>query len=346
MTSPSFVDGLWKQLRDAFEPYAERRLARFVRQRGVTKWIIATDFCIDDSARPNDSFAFVILPAGDRFAQTHDFLSRIPQRDLKQVKRIPQSISRLFRDGRVFSVCFVGDRERRLFPDASWARRSVDDTIAMMKDWNNAAECGHIIQQFEAARNELNKKSINLRLLANIVLASSFAAFLAALLSKHGSAELVGWAADRDKITDAYNKIAETMFSVNVSAVCQQFGIKEPKLGVFHQTNDDLWCDRYVRLPDYLAGAAAASWDRHGVEPPAKIVQFIGETFPDNQYLLIFVISFGIVEGQFRSLVSRVKFSRRPFGPHQQGKGRSRRAGPIDGIIGKSTNPSARDVDD
>src|SRR4029077_2712086 len=251
MTSPSFVDGLWKQLQDAFAPYAEKRLARFIRQRNVKKWIIATDFCVEDLGRPNDSFAFVILPAGERFSETQDFLRRIPKRDLKEVKRAPQSIIRLLRKGRVFSICFVADRQRRLFADADWARRSVDHTIAMMKNWKNASESGDIIKQFERARNDLSKKSINLKLLANIILTSTFASFVAAMLSKHGGAELIGWVPDRDKITEAYDKIGQTMFWVNVSAICEQFSIKELKIGLFHQNNDDLWCDPFIRLADY-----------------------------------------------------------------------------------------------
>jgi len=42
--TPSFVDGLWLHLQAAVSPLAEKRLASFARQRGVTNWIIATDF--------------------------------------------------------------------------------------------------------------------------------------------------------------------------------------------------------------------------------------------------------------------------------------------------------------
>jgi hypothetical protein len=333
MNSPSFVDGLWKQLQDTFAPHAEKRLARFARQRNVTKWVIATDFCVEDLQRPNDSFAFVIFPAGERFAETQDFLSKVPKRDLKEVKRIPESIIRLFRRGRIFSICFVADRGRRLFLDADTARRSIDDSISMMKNWKNAAECQDIIRQFERARSEASKKSLSLKLLTNIILTAAFAAFITALLSKHGKAELVGWAPDRDKITEAYDKIAPTMFSVNVSAICQQLSIREPKLGIFSQSDTDLWCDQFIRLADYLAGAAAAGWDRPWASPPTKIVQFIKATFPDNPYLFLFPVAFGMVDGEFRCLVSRAKMSKRPFGPHQQGRGQTERAGPLSGRL-------------
>jgi hypothetical protein len=72
--TPSFVDGLWLHLQAAVSPLAEKRLAAFARQRGVTKWIIATDFCIRDKSRPNDSFAFVIFPAGQKLEADNRYL--------------------------------------------------------------------------------------------------------------------------------------------------------------------------------------------------------------------------------------------------------------------------------
>jgi hypothetical protein len=234
----------------------------------VTKWIIATDFCVEDLVRPNDSFAFVILPAGERFSETNAFLEKIPKRDLKQVKRTPQSIIRLLRKGREFSICFVADRARRLFSDADLARRSLDETIAMMKNWKNASECNDIIQQFERARNDANKKSLNFKLLSNIILTASIAAFVAAPLSKHGTVELLGWVPDRDKITEAYDKIGQTMFWVNVSAICQQFEIREPKLGLFHQNNDDLWCGSVYQIGRLLGRRGGFSMEQARRETP------------------------------------------------------------------------------
>ncbi len=149
----------------AVSPLAEKRFAAFARQRGVRKWIIATDFCIRDKVRPNDSFAFVIFPAGEQLEETNKMLARLPARDLKDVKRIPPSLQRILRKGRVFTFGFVADRFRRLFLSSDVARRSIDDTIAMMEKWENATACEDIIAKVRSMRTEANKSSLNLRLL-------------------------------------------------------------------------------------------------------------------------------------------------------------------------------------
>lgn len=224
--TPSFVDGLWLHLQAAVSPLAEKRLAAFARQRGVTKWIIATDFCIRDKSRPNDSFAFVIFPAGQKLEETNKMLAGLPARDLKDVKRIPPSLERILRKGRVFTFSFVADCFRRLFLSPDVARRSIDDTIAMMEKWENARACENIIAKVRAMRTEANKANLNTRLLEDIIVTTAIVSYIVMLLCRYSLAELIAWAPDRDKITESHRGIASTMFAVNVSALCQREKIR------------------------------------------------------------------------------------------------------------------------
>jgi hypothetical protein len=110
------------------------------------------------------------------------------------------------------------------------------------------------------------------------------------------------------------------MFAVNVSALCQREKIPEPKLDFFVQENDDLWCDSYIRLADYVAGAASA-WDPpvHDVVP-TKIASLIKGAFADNRYLFVFRIAFHAVDNQCQCEIRHVAIRSRPVGPRQQGR--------------------------
>ena len=134
-------------LRRRLPPGAWRRLAEFVQRQATSKWIIATDFCIRDAARPNNSFAFVLLPAGDRRGQTNALLGELPNKDLKRARTIDPAMKRALRDGRAFTICFVADRERRLYRDAQAARSSLDQMIENAQRWKNAADCAKIIDE-------------------------------------------------------------------------------------------------------------------------------------------------------------------------------------------------------
>jgi len=189
----------------------------------------------------------------------------------------------------------------------------------MMEKWENAAACENIIANVRAMRNEANKVSLSTRLLEDIIVTTAIASYIVMLLCKYSSAELIGWAPDGDKITESYRGIAGTMFAVNVSVLCQREKIPEPKLHIFVQKNDDLWCDRYIRLADFVAGAASA-WDPTCQYVPGKIASLIKGVFADNQYLFVFRIAFYTVDNQWRCEICRMAISSRPVGPHQQGR--------------------------
>ena len=325
----SFIDGLWAHLDAAFRPETWRRLAKFVQRNSTSKWIIAADFCVRDQARPNDSFAFVILPAGDKLRQTHALLRELPDKDLKETKRIDPAIKRALRDGRAFTVCFVADRERRLYSSAEDARFSLDQTIEIMKAWKNADECSEIIARVLAMREEANKASVNLRLLEDLTIVAAIAADLVVLLCRLGTVELVGWAPDRDKIVECYSGIASTLFAVNVAALCEKRGLQQPKLGFFTQTSDDPWCDPMIRLADYVAGIAA--WDppvNDKVSP--KLAELITNVFADNPRLSLFRIAFRALNGQARIKIAEIRITKSPP------PGRPRERGQVTSLRGTS----------
>jgi hypothetical protein len=311
--SIGFVDSLWQHLGSSTSKNVENKFSRFLKQRNVTKWIISTDFCIDDKARAKDAFAFVIFPAGDQLDSTVDRLARIPNRDLKEVRSRPSSqIKRLLRKGKVFTFCFLSDRANKLFVDAAAARTCLDNSISMMEAWENADQCQNIIKQARAMRVEANKNSVSLKLLTHIILCTALVAFITGLIAKHSKAAFVGWAPDRDRITEAYSSIASTLFSANVAALAEQMKFEQPKLGVFTQSNENLWCDPYIRIADFVAGTGAAI-NPTKLELASPKIASMMKTFADNRYLAVFLLKFGLDGQNCQTSVSRLAISRKPF---------------------------------
>jgi hypothetical protein len=254
------TDYLIERINESFSMRAEKRLATFIRQRSVRKWIISTDFCIKDKDRPNDSFAFVIFPAEKHLQSSSEMVKKMTKKDLKDVKVIPESIVRVLRKGKVFTVCFAIDRHRKYFSDSDDVRVGLDRSIEIMKAWENADECRSVIEDMEKFRNELNKKSLKVNLVSDIVLSALLVSYLPFMLTKCSLATDIGWMPDRDNITESFEGIVHTMYSVNTSSLCQKANLPVPKLGIMTQNNNDLWCDPFIRVADYVAGAAAA-WD-------------------------------------------------------------------------------------
>ena len=74
---------------------------------GVKKWQIAADFCLDDKERPNDTFAFTLIPYD---AYPDDLISEIRRalpKDLKKTKTISGAASEFLRQDRRFHFAFL-----------------------------------------------------------------------------------------------------------------------------------------------------------------------------------------------------------------------------------------------
>jgi len=269
---------------------SEDAFITFLAARGSTKWMIATDWCIRDDTRHNDAFAFTIFPYDAEFAAIQADINKTLPKDIKNVKVVDGDMARLLKSDRRFTFCFIPRRDRRLFADLATAQKGMDYTIGMMKAWIDADKHTTIIREMEALRQEMQAKNFNIKLLEDIVLTAVFVGFIASLIAKHSKPEIIGWFPDRDKITQAYRSIANTLSSINFSAFCQQHDITHANAQIVigipdaTDTTNGLWFDPLIRIPDYIAGAVAA-YDLEtnqvdGKNP--KFLQIIEEVIADT----------------------------------------------------------------
>jgi hypothetical protein len=103
------------------------------------------------------------------------------------------------------------------------------------------------------------------------------------------------------------------MHSINVASLCVRHLITQPSLGIFVQDEQDLWCDPYIRVADYVAGTGAA-WDPPEVDAvPEKIKLVLEGAFADNPNLAPMRLAMGYDElGQFICEIAGVDISNRP----------------------------------
>lgn len=304
-----YPDIILGHLESSFSQWGKSRLEAFLKQRSVNKWIIASDYCIRDKDRPNDSFVFVIMPAGTRLEETEKHINHATKRDLKKSKKIPDSLSRLIKNGKVFSFCFVVDRDRSFFRSIDEVRSALDLSIEKMEAWTNADECQPIIKSTKKFRSELNKASVNKNLVTDIILSALFCSFITKEIQRISPSIRIGWMSDRDKIVEYGENIAYSFWSINTHALCLRSQIETPILDVLTQKDGDEYNEKYIRIADYVAGVAA--WD-----PPIyakiskKIQSLIEKLFADNRYLCLYRVAFNsVAAGQFSVKINRLSIN-------------------------------------
>jgi hypothetical protein len=81
----------------------EEPFARYIRQHETGKWLIFSDYVLNHPDRPNDAFAFTVMPGGHYLQPLVSEFSATATKDLKDVGRVSDSMIRLLADSRLFT---------------------------------------------------------------------------------------------------------------------------------------------------------------------------------------------------------------------------------------------------
>jgi len=122
---------------------------------------------------------------------------------------------------------------------------------------------------------------------------------IAYLITKWAGPRIIGWFSDRDDVSTSYDKIANDLFAINHSAICQQRGV--PCWSVQLRVGDprpdsrnrkQSWYDALIRIPDYLAGTLATFIYRDGtfVGGKQKVPDMITKVFRNASNILIIAL--------------------------------------------------------
>jgi hypothetical protein len=154
--------------------------------------------------------------------------------------------------------------------------------------------------------------------MSTMMISTVLAAFCTLIVAKERNIEVVGWFPDRDSITEAYDRIANSMFAVNFSAFCQQRQIDHRNIRtvvglpqVDSEAPNKMWYDELIRIPDFFAGGLAA-WDykKNLVPGRMKYVDLVRGVVSDNPFLVVLLLM-PATDGKLG--VSRLLTSTRPF---------------------------------
>jgi hypothetical protein len=296
----------------------EQGFSDYVKGHDTSRWMLFSDYVLKDRDRPNDVFAFTLVPGGQHLNSLLAEFSATATHDFKKIREVSDSMARLLTDKRLVTLCFVVSPARVITGNVEALRGMLDDTLAMMEKWEDADGHRELINNFKAMRQKAESRSFNIRLLGDIIVATTLAAFLTYLVCKHTKVERVGWFSDRDNITTAHQRIADIFYSVNVSSCCQRLmkGWCGPLLGVngVAAEGNSLWCDDFLRVPDYFAGAVSA-WhiEQNALSSDLpKYSQVLLEAVADKPNVHIIKLNIELQGEQLNVLASRVVLNRTP----------------------------------
>jgi hypothetical protein len=292
-------DGLVDLLTSTFDQSAIGEFRQFLaRHQLVTRWMIASDFVINEPQAAHDAYAYTFFPYNAGIQGLKAKLVKLVPQDFKKTKTVASKLQEFFRSGETFTICLLTPKKYNIAGDIHAIRRALDETLKMMQSWQNADSQHEVIKAFERLKERAKANNFNAQLMSTMVIATVLAAFCVIILAKERKIETVGWFPDRDNITTSYERIAHHMFAIDFSAFCQRHNIDErPIKTAIGFPEPDLirpkqsWYDELVRIPDFLAGPLAG-WDykQNLVTGRQKYVEILQGAVADNPYLITLLL--------------------------------------------------------
>jgi hypothetical protein len=312
-------DNLVKLLISTFQQSATEAFRAFLSKHPfVSKWFIACDFVLSETQATHDAYAFTLFPHIKELPEWISQIADLAPADFKKTNQISDTMKSYLRSGETFTVCLLTPKKLNPAGNIHDVRKGLDHTLTGMRAWHDASAQQVTIKAFEDLRRRANSNSFNAALMSTMMISTALAAFCTLVLARERNIDVVGWFPDLDSITEAYDRIANLMFGVNVSAFCQQHQIDATKIRTVvglpeadPENPNKMWYDELIRIPDFFAGSLAA-WDfKNNLVPGRmKYVDFLKEGVADNPFLVVLLLM-PTIDGSLG--VSRLLTSKTPF---------------------------------
>lgn len=245
-------------------------LGEFIQEHAHTKkWILASDYAFYDDNKFSDAVTFSLFPHWAHIEKMTSHISAIAPSDLKNVGSVGDSFISFLKEGKAFSITLILDRERRMFSDEKFYHLSrFESQIGMLEYWCKSTPKGKdryqaTIKQLNKVKQLVNSNSLNLRLLRDIEIVGSLAAYLLTEISVKAKPEKIAWLSDRDSMLTFKKKVIGDFMFDQVSylyhTLCSNSEIDPSNRLVLikPETSGKLFYDSLIRVPDYMAGTMA-----------------------------------------------------------------------------------------
>lgn len=192
-----------------------------------SKWLLYSDYCLDDNSKPNDVITFVMLPfiSVSEYQEIDKKLGETQPTDIKHAKSVDEEFMDLIKQKAVFSFSFIVNDRQRLFGDTEEEQiNTVQQLLTNLKDtfatWRNNAKEGapidyykNSVKLFQRQLKELFQKK-DVKNYIDILLISILGAIYSAEILKNlPKIDVFGWFPDRDKTNEACGQMIVPVFN-------------------------------------------------------------------------------------------------------------------------------------
>lgn len=266
------------------------------------KWLLFSDYCLDDANKANDVMTFVLMPFGSekKFLEMQEQIKTLQPADIKKTDAINKDFLSYLKHEGMLTFSFVLN-DRKLFCGQSHSQRvqNIKDTLQIIQGcyegWKTTADNKEIqeyyddtIKKFKRELIKLNGKNPNIKLLNDILITAFLGAYVSVKVLEKLPIEIFGWFSDRDKVISGNDNIIVPIFNFYQH---NMLGGRQFRFCTF--TSDDKvipFFDDFNRIADIITGALADYNIEDNLITADKFNTVLVDFLADNKQSLTFRI--------------------------------------------------------
>ena len=223
------IDACLELLKQEFEKDEMKELIQeFLRRASYSpKWMLYSDYCLDDTNKPNDVLSFVLIPfiSEEKYQEIEQKIKDTQPVDIKHTRSISGEFMDYIKMQAVFSFSFIVNERQLLFgSDEAEQVKTVEKILkgwrAGFLRWRDNADNNQQREEYKDTIAKIDKqlKEIFLKNKVkdqiDVLLIVIFAAFYTASILKHlQDIQIFGWFPDRDKTNETCEGLAVPLFN-------------------------------------------------------------------------------------------------------------------------------------
>ena len=223
------IDSCIELLKQEFEKEEIKALVhKFLKRASYSpKWMLYSDYCLDDKNKPNDVLSFVLIPfiSEEKYHELEQKIKETQPVDIKHTRSISWEFMDYIKTQPVFSFSFiVNDRQLLFGSDEAEQLKTVENILNGWKTgfirWRDNADNDQQREGYKDTIAKINKQLREIFLKKKVkdqmdmLLITILASYYTASILKHlPDIQLFGWFPDRDKTNETCEGLAVPIFN-------------------------------------------------------------------------------------------------------------------------------------
>ena len=275
----------------------------FEKNKGASKWMIFSDYALNDRNKPNDAITFSILPYSASFTELGKLVDKLSFKDVKNLKKVNSKFLRFINDSEIMNISIIMDKNMKLDPfnEREALKTCYKTALNQVSHWiKNEGEKENYIRlqkAYNTLLDEVSRQGANLKNIRNIEVVSNLIAYITFQVCKSTKVDTIGWFSDRDSmlnhkiakfsmpvIFDLANNLFHNLMSSKNSAYTENFVFGLP------EKTGSVWYDSFNRIPDLIAATLADYDYKNNLTSHDKFIPVIESIFTNRKKCLIYKI--------------------------------------------------------